>query len=789
MRQVVTLFLVCSVVGSVGANEYTRGVNFVTNPGFETDAVWDACGDGFEIDDTVAHWGRRSMRCTNAALTDTRGARQVITFEPPIQHPFRVAGWARAENAVLGQDFDIYLDLHYADGTPLWGQIAAFKPGTHDWQYSEHIFDVAKPVKTIEVHVLFRKAQGTVWFDDIEVTLAPFKFKSVRLAPGLFGAGSLGVFASTSMPASWDVTFTGPEGLLGEGFGDQTPVQFLWRTKAEGFKPGRECEYRVTVLATDGLLGQTIRAERVVNFQPAPTPRPYAVWTESSMRRVLPHSLPRCDYQTPRVHVALAGNEYESFQVAVLPAPDRPLRDVRVEASDLVCAKSGACIPARHIQWHQVGYIEAANLPLHPVNPDAAPGWWPDPLLPVEGFDVEPGFVQPIWVTVYAPANTPAGDYVGSLTLRPRDLPATTVPIRATVYGFDLPVKGHMKTAFALMDGFLERTLGKPLTPGTRQQYGDFVLAHRLNPDDISRTAPPALEDLLHYRDRGLNTFNVLNMVQERGDRTWVCWSPKEVYTPEFKQHLIERLDPYVASLRDRSLADMAYIYTFDERGEEFYPIIREYFGMVKERYPEIHTLTTAKVAQTPEAMRDLNVDWNCPLTSVYNLEQADGCRAAGLEVWAYICCGPRYPYANWMFEFPLIEARVIWWQAYHQKMDGLLYWGVNIWDREGNETPIDPKDGPLVKWKTSWAAFYGDGELVYAGIDGPIGSIRLVNIRDGLEDYEYLWRLAEVLGDVDAARKVCPPVTSSMTHFTRNPDLLYRQRDAIARQIETGTK
>ena len=49
------------------------------------------------------------------------------------------------------------------------------------------------------------------------------------------------------------------------------------------------------------------------------------------------------------------------------------------------------------------------------------------------------------------------------------------------------------------------------------------------------------------------------------------------------------------------SLADKAYVYTFDERPDEFYPIIREYFGLIKKRYG-IPTLTTAKVPQDPVA-------------------------------------------------------------------------------------------------------------------------------------------------------------------------------------------
>jgi hypothetical protein len=294
---------------------------------------------------------------------------------------------------------------------------------------------------------------------------------------------------------------------------------------------------------------------------------------------------------------------------------------------------------------------------------------------------------------------------------------------------------------------------------------------------------------LRHYLDRGLNAFNVLNMVEERGRRAWVCYSELGTYTPEFKQRLIDRLDPYVEALRREELLRKAYIYTFDERGREFYPVIREYFGLVKQRYPGVHTLTTAHVPQDPRVMQDLNVDWNCPLTSTYRLADADRCRAAGLQVWAYVCCGPRYPYANWMVDDPLIEARILWWQAFHQKLDGLLYWGVNIWDRSENVRPILPERGALLDWSIvsdlgDGTPLYGDGRLIYPGPNGPIGSIRLANIRDGLEDYEYLWLLAQKTGALETARTACLPVTESFTRFTREPLVLLGQREKIARRL-----
>src|SRR5262249_44627684 len=77
---------------------------------------------------------------------------------------------------------------------------------------------------------------------------------------------------------------------------------------------------------------------------------------------------------------------------------------------------------------------------------------------------------------------------------------------------------------------------------------------------------------------------------------------------------------------------------------------------------------------------------------------------------------------------------RLLWWQAWQQKLDGMLYWGANIWERRGNTRPIDPSRGPLLEWGVTtgksrdeiWPQqLHGDGLLIYPAKDGPIGSIR----------------------------------------------------------------
>jgi hypothetical protein len=129
-RTVLAISALTLLLAASDARALERGTNLVVNGGFEQEGAWAAVGDGFQIDREVAHGGRQSLRCTATNLSSTQGAMQIITLARPLRHPFRISAWSRAQDAEVGQDYDLYLDLLYEDGTPLWGQIAHFQPGS-----------------------------------------------------------------------------------------------------------------------------------------------------------------------------------------------------------------------------------------------------------------------------------------------------------------------------------------------------------------------------------------------------------------------------------------------------------------------------------------------------------------------------------------------------------------------------------------------------------------------------------------------------------------------------------
>ena len=124
-----------------------------------------------------------------------------------------------------------------------------------------------------------------------------------------------------------------------------------------------------------------------------------------------------------------------------------------------------------------------------------------------------------------------------------------------------------------------------------------------------------------------------------------------------------------------------------------------------------------------------------------------------------FTCCSPSYPYANMAsLEHPVVEGRILLgYLTWLYRADGFLFWHVNNW-RADNE-PMDETDTYFPLWNT-WSHLKtpGDGIFLYPGKEHILPSIRLANIRDGEEDYEYLLRAEKALGAQDGGG-ARPPV------------------------------
>ncbi len=129
---------------------------------------WNGWISGYEVDRSDFHTGEQSARCDALRADKERGISQEIILNQNHAAPILVSAWSKADHVsgVKDVDYSLYIDLEYMDGTPLFGQTAAFRTGTHAWERRQVLITPRKPVRRMTVIGLFRKHSGTVWFDD-----------------------------------------------------------------------------------------------------------------------------------------------------------------------------------------------------------------------------------------------------------------------------------------------------------------------------------------------------------------------------------------------------------------------------------------------------------------------------------------------------------------------------------------------------------------------------------------------------------------------------------------------
>jgi len=282
------------------------------------------------------------------------------------------------------------------------------------------------------------------------------------------------------------------------------------------------------------------------------------------------------------------------------------------------------------------------------------------------------------------------------------------------------------------------------------------------------------------YLDRGLGVFGI-GTHGGNNDNNW----------PQDPVELAQTMTWYrqaVMELKLLRLLDRAYVYAFDEPSPGD-PRVPQILAALHHEAPDLKTLLVMHEAPDPmqHAAWLKDADIVCLRITAFDPDQVKQFKQQGKEIWMYVS-SPEHPYPTFVIDYPAMASRIIPWMAWKYGATGLLYWCVNFWNG-------DPMENPA-----SFSADQnGNGFLFYPSADGPVPSIRLEAIRDGIEDYEYLYRLQELIqlartkGGVDptllaqAERLVAvdPTLVSSLRSYAQDPEVLFVQRAAIAEMIE----
>ena len=414
--------------------------------------------------------------------------------------------------------------------------------------------------------------------------------------------------------------------------------------------------------------------------------------------------------------------------------------------------------------------------------------------------------------------------------------------MRLHVWGFALPVETHVRSGFGLSTGTVRRyhnlQSDEELARVMDLYYQDFA-AHRISPYEPTQLAPigvtfpegtadpsqvrldfTAFDKAAHraFDELGFNAFRL--SLQGMGSGTFQARRKGRIGrfeqgTPEYEALFTAYARGIQDHLEAKGWLDKAYAYWFDEPQPRDYEFVKEGMALLKRAAPKLTRLLTEEPGPDLAGAVDI---W-CPITNNYDPARAHARQAAGEKVWWYVCTGPKEPYCTLFIDHPAIELRLWLWQTVKYGVDGILVWESSSWtsssafpggalqnpwqDPMSYRSGYDTRPGQIGYWGN------GDGRFLYPPnregandkakhLEGPVDSLRWEMLREGIEDYEYFWLLrdaverakasgvpARLVADAEKLLQVPEAVCSDMTHYTRDPQLLYAHREKIARAIE----
>jgi len=487
-----------------------------------------------------------------------------------------------------------------------------------------------------------------------------------------------------------------------------------------------------------------------------------------------------------------AGNEVESVQLLIAASPERDVSQLTVKFSPLKSV-GGEEFPVENMAWGKIASVTTERPGI------AVPfvGDIPDVVQIGSGaVNVGKGDFVPVLIRYSVPENLPAGLYQGSLVVADGAV-EFPVAVRLKVAGFSLPKRGTLKIAFSFFEDTYRKWYGKQaLSPEEKMGIYEFLLSYRLSPSNLYHKELemyPDAETLAKIRDR-VNFFTLRN------------WGHQVVEPEEVKQR-VERYRRSLEKAAELGMEDFAYFYGVDELSQNM-----ERLEGAKQAHDVLSThFPTLKMMQTSSPIPELRNLFNVwvPLVDSFGnpeeMEKFDEVRKKGDSLWWYLADSPLHPFPNFFLDYPVFDSRVLGILSWKYEVDGLLYWAIN---REWVTNMDIRENWPEAAWRPyierlgtgPRKARNGMGNLIYPGPNGQIyPSLRLENLRDGIEDYEYvaiLKRKIETLekrGDADGEMlkkakvllDVPDEVARAANDYNADPGPLMKYRNAVAQMIE----
>jgi len=518
----------------------------------------------------------------------------------------------------------------------------------------------------------------------------------------------------------------------------------------------------------------------------------------------------------PKKAIELFGmrNEYLSAQCVV--KADEDIQRLTISVSPLTNTEQSGSLPSETVQWSFVGSIPIEENTPKLLKADLirpAPARFPDYLAEDKETSVAKGRHRAIYLTVKIPKNTKAGAYEGAVTAQ-TEKGDKSLPIHLTVYPLTLPDERHLMVTEWYSTGNFKKFHDVDSSDSERfydmlKVYAENMAEHRQNVFRVSL-------DLIAGKkgSDGKVTFD-FSRFDKWADIFWKTnrmdlletgfvarfgeegWSSREILLRDFriydepanrtttmpgKEFLPIFLPALENHLREKGWLEKTVFHIADEPSNHNVTSWREASEFVHNHAPSLRRIDAIETTHFFDTL-EIWVPKLDHLATWYDAYRE--AQAQGYELWFYtvgIFQGGSLP--NKTVDVPLIESRILHWLNYRYGLKGYLHWGFNAWTDDPFEAPGQHR---------------GDGWHVYPRKNGLINSLRWEQMRNGIQDYEYLWMLEDKIrnvkdklserlsGMIEPGRRgieISSRVVKEFHEYDKDPNALYGARKQIIEEL-----
>lgn len=510
-----------------------------------------------------------------------------------------------------------------------------------------------------------------------------------------------------------------------------------------------------------------------------------------------------------RILIKACKNEWESFQVCISNG-NQQLNNVTIEVSSVTNEKMEVILKD-NVKIYMELFLNVTK----PSDELGAIGLWPDPLLPYTGAsNIAPNTIRTFFIKYFIPVSTSAGDYYGTVTVKTNGIVQFNTTLIIKVWDFAISDERHLLSALGVSD----YQVWEKENIGGICCKTNFNLANKLKEYyKILDDARLNVECLFPFWPTWNNTTDQVtwdSLVHEMWDYTFKNLHFKKFRFPfEIDNPINTNTYPLFSQAYNQKVSNYIHqcvnyfiLNDYNIKDHNFF-----HLALLDEIYTEPKYEMATNFANLFNSIDDrlrMHVGWILNLPS-YTYSPLPPTMVGKIEHWAllentfesnrvqvkqrqllgdcfcvYPAVGPKSPYVQLFTDHPAIDARIMPWMNWKFNVQ-FLYWQVCHYEEVGINVWTDPLTFEDEEEEDNFAN--GDGVLIYPGalkgLSKPQPSLRLELLREGCEDFEYLYYLASLGGEV-YAKSICDTLFTKYDDLIRDENKLYQARENIANQI-----